>query len=416
MLLQFAGVEWVRIRMQTANFVEERRDTRVISVVGLCHFFSHFYQFVLPPLSILIHQSEGYSLESLALLVSVFYAASFCLQLPVGFAVDRFGARIILMTGVIILAACTLLYGIFTSYPSLVILTLIAGASNSVFHPADYSILNASVKQERLGRAFSIHNFAGFAGYAVAPVLVAFLGSLWGWKTATIAIGGIGLLFVIVVLLLSGDFRDSSHARRSQEQSSSLAEDFRMLLKTPFLLCLLFFTLLAAGQLGVQWFADDILHLGHDIPIVQGNSYVSVFVVGIAIGILAGGVVADKSKYHLGLTSLGFVACGVGTIMLGIAPPKLIILYPLFTITGFLFGFGFAARDLVVRSLAPAGASGAVYAFVFSGLDIGSMLVPIVYGYFLRVSMEFYIFYVGGALLVLAAGLLLAAGKTLGGK
>ncbi len=113
-----------------------RHDTRVISVVGLCHFFSHFYQFVLPPLSILIYQSEGYSLESLALLVSVFYAASFCLQLPVGLAVDRFGARIILMTGVVVLAACTLLYGIFTCYPSLVIQTVIAGAANSVFHPA----------------------------------------------------------------------------------------------------------------------------------------------------------------------------------------------------------------------------------------------------------------------------------------
>ncbi len=402
--------------MQTEGLVVGRHDTRVISVVGLCHFFSHFYQFVLPPLSILIYQSEGYSLESLALLVSVFYAASFCLQLPVGLAVDRFGARIILMTGVVVLAACTLLYGIFTSYPSLVILTVIAGAANSVFHPADYSILNASVKQERLGRAFSIHNFAGFAGYAVAPVLVAFLGSLWGWKTATITIGAVGLLFVIFVFTLSSDFLDSSHARRKQERSSSLAEDLRMLLKTPFLLCLLFFTLLAGGQLGAQWFSDDILHLGHGIPIVQGNSYVSVFVVGIALGILAGGVVADKSKHHLALTSLGFVACGIGTIMLGIVPPEVLIFYPLFAVTGFLFGFGFAARDLVVRSLAPAGASGAVYAFVFSGLDIGSMLVPIVYGYFLRVSMEFYIFYLGGILLILAAGLLLAAGKSLGGK
>ena len=194
--------------MQSAALAERRRDVRVIGVVGMCHFFSHFYQFVLPPLSILIHQSEGYSIESLAFLVSIFYGASFALQLPVGFFVDRFGARNILMAGVVILAACTLLYGVFTSYPALVFLTIIAGAANSVFHPADYSILNASVKSERLGRAFSVHNFAGFAGYGLAPVLVAWLGSLWGWQTASIVTGAVGLFFVFFVFALSSDFQD----------------------------------------------------------------------------------------------------------------------------------------------------------------------------------------------------------------
>ena len=401
--------------MLTSSLSPERYDAKVISVVGLCHFLSHFYQFVLPPLSILIHQSEGYSLESLALLVSVFYGASFCLQLPVGFAVDRFGARLILIIGVFVLAMCTLLYGVFTSYPSLVILTIIAGAANSVFHPADYSILNASVKPERLGRAFSVHNFAGFAGYGFAPLVVAFLGSVWGWQTAALVTGSAGLLFVLVVFALSKDFLDSAHVRREGEKITSLSEDMRMLLKVPLLLCLLFFTLLAAGQLGAQWFADDVLHLGYGIPIVEGNSYVSVFVIGIAFGIIVGGIIADRSRYHLVLTSLGFVACGVGTILIGFAPPQAKYLYPLFVLTGFLFGFGFAARDLVVRSLAPAGASGAVYAFVFSGLDIGSMIIPLVYGYFLGVGMEFYIFYLGGILLILAAGVIGLAGKAVPG-
>lgn len=397
--------------MQSAVTSTHRRDVRVISVVGLCHFFSHFYQFVLPPLSILIHQSEGYSLESLAVLVSVFYAASFMLQVPVGFFVDRFGARNILMAGTVILAACTLLYGVFTSYPALVILSIIAGAANSVYHPADYSILNASVNKERLGRAFGVHNFAGFAGYGLAPVLVAWFGSLWGWQTAAIVTGGVGLFFVFFIFFFSGDFEDSSHRRQAEENASSLSDDMRMLMKGPLLLCLLFFTLLAAGQLGAQWFADDVLNVGHGIPIVEGNSYVSFFVIGIALGIIGGGIAADKSGNHIRLASIGFVACGGCTILLGFAPPDASILYPLFTVTGFLFGFGFASRDMLVRSLAPAGASGAVFGFVFSGLDIGSAFIPLVYGYFLGVGMEFYVFYLGGILIILAAGLIGAAGK-----
>ena len=397
--------------MQSAALAERRRDVRVIGVVGMCHFFSHFYQFVLPPLSILIHQSEGYSIESLAFLVSIFYGASFALQLPVGFFVDRFGARNILMAGVVILAACTLLYGVFTSYPALVFLTIIAGAANSVFHPADYSILNASVKSERLGRAFSVHNFAGFAGYGLAPVLVAWLGSLWGWQTASIVTGAVGLFFVFFVFALSSDFQDSSDTRREEGRPSSLSDDLKTLMQGPLLLCLLFFALLAAGQLGAQWFADDVLHIGHGIPVIEGNSYVTIFVVGISIGIIMGGIAADRSANHIRLASIGFVACGIGTISMGLAPPEAVYLYPLFAVTGFLFGFGFASRDLLVRSLAPKGASGAVFGFVFSGLDIGAMSIPLVYGYFLGVGMEFYVFYLGGILIVLAAGMIGAAGK-----
>lgn len=397
--------------MTAAVHAERRRDIRVMSVVGMCHFFSHFYQFVLPPLSILIHQSEGYSLESLAILVSVFYGASFALQVPVGIFVDRFGARNILMAGVVILAACTLLYGVFTSYPALVVLTIIAGAANSVFHPADYSILNASVKTERLGRAFSVHNFAGFAGYGLAPILVAALGALWGWKIAAIVTGGVGLFFVFFVFALSADFEDSSHTRREQETANTLGEDLKTLMQPALLICLLFFILLAAGQLGAQWFADDVYHIGHGIPVIQGNSYVSVFVAGIAVGIIAGGVAADRSKNHLRLAGIGFIGCGLLTVAMGLVPPEAALIYPLFAATGFLFGFGFASRDLLVRSLAPAGASGAVYGFVFSGLDIGSTIIPLVYGYFLGAGLEFYVFYVGGILIMLAAGLIGVAGK-----
>ena len=124
-----------------------------------------------------------------------------------------------------------------------------------------------------------------------------------------------------------------------------------------------------------------------------------------------GGIAADRSANHIRLASIGFVACGIGTISMGLAPPQAVYLYPLFAVTGFLFGFGFASRDLLVRSLAPKGASGAVFGFVFSGLDIGSMSIPLVYGYFLGVGMEFYVFYLGGILIVLAAGMIGAAGK-----
>ena len=391
---------------------EGPRDIRVMSVVGLCHFFSHFYQLALPPLFILIHQTEGYSYESLALLVTVLYATSFALQIPVGFFVDKFGARLILMAGVALLSGATMLYGLIPGYPALVALSIVAGAANSVFHPADYSILNASVSKQRLGRAFSVHNFGGFVGYAMAPVLMSGMGGLWGWKTAVIAAGSAGLVIVIAAVALSGDFRDSSHTRENSSKSAGFKADIKLLFSAPALLCLMFFAFLAAGQMGPQWFADKAYFLAHGVPVLLGNSYITIFVVGIIIGVVAGGIMADKVRDHLKLAFCSFFLSGVGMVLMALVPPVSILIYPLFIVTGFMFGFGFSSRDMVVSSLAPPESSGKVFGFVFSGLDIGAAGIPIVYGYMLGASLPLEMFYLSGVLIILAGISVVIAGRS----
>ena len=398
--------------MQAAALGERRRDFRVMGVVGLCHFFSHFYQLALPPLFVLIHQTEGYSYGSLALLITVFYTTSFSLQLPVGFFVDKFGARPILMAGVALMASMTILYGLVPGYPALVGLSILAGAGNSVFHPADYSILNASVSKPRLGRAFSIHNFGGFVGYAVGPVLMSGMGALWGWQTAVMGAGAAGLITVLIAIALSTDFRDSSHTRRDTSKTPDLKADIRRLFSAPALLCLVFFALLAGGQMGPQWFADKAYFLAHNVPVVLGNSFISVFVVGIIVGVLAGGVAADRIRDHLRLTFFSFLLSGLGMVLMAIVPPAPLLIYPLFAITGLLFGFGFSSRDLVVSSLAPPESSGKVFGFVFSGLDIGAASVPLMYGYMIGAALPLEIFYLSGALIMLSGVLMALAGKS----
>ena len=53
---------------------------------------------------------------------------------------------------------------------------------------------------------------------------------------------------------------------------------------------------------------------------------------------------------------------------------------PLFALTGFALGATGPSRDLIVRNATPKGASGRVYGFVYSGLDLGSSLAPIWFG------------------------------------
>ena len=76
-----------------------RRDARVIGVVGVAHALSHFFQLVLPPLFPLLRAEFGVSYATLGALMSVFYVASGVCQFGAGFAVDRFGARPVLLGG-----------------------------------------------------------------------------------------------------------------------------------------------------------------------------------------------------------------------------------------------------------------------------------------------------------------------------
>ena len=175
--------------LQSAALAERRRDVRVIGVVGMCHFFSHFYQFVLPPLSILIHQSEGYSIESLAFLVSIFYGASFALQLPVGFFVDRFGHVIFL-------------WRVSLSSPPVRFYMASSPAGSGFAHNyrgcGEQRISPRRLQHsERVGEG---ERLVGPSAYTILPVSPDtdlppcwLRGSLWGWQTASIVTGAVGL-------------------------------------------------------------------------------------------------------------------------------------------------------------------------------------------------------------------------------
>ena len=156
----------------TAATIELRRDIKVISLVGLAHGLSHFYQLVLAPLFPLLKVAFGVSFTELGLMMTIFYVVSGLCQTPAGFLVDHWGAKRVLTFGLFLEAGAVLLMGFATSFPMLVALAAVAGFGNSVFHPADYAILSASVDRRRMGRAYSIHTFTGNLGWAAAPLFM----------------------------------------------------------------------------------------------------------------------------------------------------------------------------------------------------------------------------------------------------
>jgi MFS family permease len=233
------------------------RDVKVMTLIGIGHFLSHFYIMALPPLFPVLKEAFQVSYLQLGLALGILNLTTALTQAPVGFLVDRLGPRAILMTGLSMFALAIALVGLVPTYPALILFMILGGLGNSVFHPADYSILSAAVDNRRMGRAFSIHTFAGFVGFAVAPPVVVTLTALIGWQGALMVAGVVGIVVTIVMMInsavLIGD--EDKPERQSKAGNSDTRGGIQLLMSPRMIIGLLLFTMLAISHGGITSFS-----------------------------------------------------------------------------------------------------------------------------------------------------------------
>lgn len=357
------------------------RDLKVMALIGVAHGCSHFFQLVLPPLFPFLKDEFVVSYTELGLVMTLFYVTSGLLQTPAGFLVDRIGARNVLIGGLGIFCTAILLYGLVPSYWMLVPVAILAGIGNSVFHPADFSILNASVDQKRLGRAYGTHTLGGNLGWGLAPVLMAGGAALFGWRAAPIIAALVGYA-ILAALLLNRDLlkEDAGTARRAAAKAGEKAEALGPLLSLPVVMCFGYFLLLSFALIGVQNFLPATLEALYGTPLALATTTLTGFLLGASGGVMVGGWVADKGVKLEVIVICGLL--GAAALMLVVANLNLpaVLLVAAIAGAGFLQGFTTPSRDLIVRGAAPKGASGRVFGFVYSGLDAGSAMAPLVIG------------------------------------
>src|SRR6201746_2226361 len=190
-------------------------DSSLRTLVGIstAHWVSHFHMFVLPMLFPFLKQQLGVGYIELGFAITVFGVTSGLPQAAIGYLADHIGARKVLLTGLTLGGCALIMLGLHLSYSWLIASAALLGLANSVYHPADYAILSAHMDEARMGRAFSIHTFAGFLGGAVAPAIVAALVAMTGGHGALIVAGAVGPL--VALLLLVVGIPDASAADRA---------------------------------------------------------------------------------------------------------------------------------------------------------------------------------------------------------
>ncbi len=369
--------------MSTAAISGFRQDAQVISLVGIAHGVSHFFHLILAPLFPWLKDAFSLSYAELGLLMTVFFVVSGIGQALAGFVVDRVGARAVLFSGIGFLGLSALVLSQANSYPMLLAGSMLAGVGNSVFHPADFTLLNKRVSAPRLGHAFSVHGISGNLGWAAAPVFLTAMAGLFDWRIALLSAAAVpfAVLALLVVYrdLLRTD--DISAAVTASKKSDSGDGHLLAFMRLPAVwMCFAFFFITAMALGGIQSFSSSSLRELYGMSLASATTGYTAYMLASAAGMVWGGFLASRTLRHDRTIAIAFTAAGIFALVIaaGVVPPMVAV--ALMGAIGFGAGVAGPSRDLLIRSAAPKNATGRVYGVVYSGLDIGLAAAPVLFG------------------------------------
>ena len=252
-----------------------------------------------------------------------------------------------------------------------------------------------------MGRAFSVHTFAGFLGGAVAPAIMAALVAAVGGLGALIVAGAVGP--AVALLLIAVGIPDASSADRRADGSAAPQQS----ILTPAIIVLtIFFMLLGLSNAGISNFGVVALMSGYGVTFSAANIALTAFLGASAAGVLAGGYLADRTSRHGSVAAACF---GINAVIISVIAtvnlPTAVLTVSM-GLAGFLGGVIAPSRDMLVRNAAPAGAAGRAFGIVSTGFNFSGILSPLLYGWIMDQSMPHWVF--GASVVFMVLTVLLA--------
>ncbi|QOG16440.1 MULTISPECIES: MFS transporter [Bradyrhizobium] len=360
---------------------------RTLTGISIAHWVSHFHLLVLPMLFPFLKEKLGVGYVELGFALTVSAVVSGLTQAPTGYLVDHFGARKLLLCGLTLGGLALILLGLHLSYPALIACAVLLGLANSVYHPADYAILAEHMDEARMGRAFSVHTFAGYLGGAVTPAIVAALVTVSGGVGALIASGAIAIL-VALLLVAMGIPEAGAHKKKPGHAAAP-----KQAVITPALIMLtVLFTLLSLSVAGINNFGVVALMSGYGASYSIANVALTAFLGCSAVGVLAGGFLADYTEHHGYVAAACFAANAAIVLLIALVTLPGWVLTATMATAGFLSGVIAPSRDMLVRNAAPPGAAGRAFGIVSTGFNLGGIVSPLLFGWIMDQSAPHWVF------------------------
>src|SRR5580692_7994312 len=390
-------------KTQVKTLAKTDEPLRTLAAVSAAHWVSHFHIFVLPMLFPFLKEQLGVGYVELGFALTVFAVTSGLTQAPIGYLADHVGARKILLMGLVVGGFALIMLGLHLSYSWLIASAALLGLANSVYHPANYAILSAYMNEARMGRAFSIHTFAGFLGGAVAPAVIAGLVATIGGHGALIAAGAVGPL--VAFLLICVGVPDASAAHRKTCGINAPKQN----IITPALIVLtVFFLLLSVSNAGIANFGAVALMGGYGSTFSAANLALTAYLGASAAGVLAGGFLADLTERHGQVAAACFAVNAVILLIVAAVNLPQLLLIGAMSLAGFLSGVIAPSRDMMVRNAAPPGAAGRAFGIASTGFNFGGIISPLLFGWIMDHGRPHWVFGVSVVFMVMTVILALA--------
>jgi MFS family permease len=394
-------------RQAASRQVGKDEQLRTLGAISVAHWVSHFHIFALPMLFPFLRQQLNVGYVELGFALTVFAVSSGLTQAPIGYIADHIGARKVLLMGLCLGGFALITLGLHLSYPWLIASAALLGLANSVYHPANYAILSSNMNEARMGRAFSIHTFAGFLGGAVAPAVMAALVAVVSGHGALIAAGAVGPL--VALLLVVVGIPDASVAGRTANGAGGLKQS----VITPALVVLtIFFLLLSLSNAGIANFGVVALMSGYGTTFSAANVALTAYLGASAAGVLAGGFLADVTERHGQVAAACFAVNAIVLLIVAAVNLPQMVLIGAMGLAGFLGGVIAPSRDMMVRNAAPPGAAGRAFGIVSTGFNIGGIVSPLLFGWLMDQSLPHWVFGVSVVFMVMTVILALATERT----
>ena len=171
---------------------------------------------------------------------------------------------------------------------------------------------------------------------------------------------------------------------------------------TPAIIMLMvFFMLLGLSNSGISTFGVSALMSGYGLLFSTANIALTAYLGASAVGVLAGGFLADRTHRHGDVAAACFAANVVVIVLIAMFSPHPVLLIAMMTVAGFLGGVIAPSRDMLVRKAAPPGAAGRAFGIVSTGFNMSGIISPLLFGWIMDQSMPRGVFWVAAVFMAL---------------
>jgi MFS family permease len=397
----------------------------MLTFVGITNYLDRSNLSVAAPL---IMKDMGINNASMGLLLSAFVWSYGLASLPVGWAIDRFGAKACLAWAAGLWSFISMATGLARSSLEFVGLRILLGVTESPVYPAALKITNDWFPEREKAQATGVFLLATKLGLALAPPITTFLMLTVGWRWMFAAMGSFGLVGLWGLLIIHRepekhprlDPAEFQYIRAGQQTSTVLLEPLAArewigLFRYPTTWALV------AGAFCSQyvfWFyvtwLPTYLQNGQGLSFKEAGIIASLPYLAGAIAVLVGGKISD-SLIAKGVSPLAArkncvsVACLLTAAAMFVTAHSSSVTWAVVSLTIGMFTFSLQSASfwiLAADVLETRKFVGSIASIQNSGGFIGGALAPIVTGVVIDLSKSFTLaLLIAGCLLIVAAAI-----------